>query len=242
MRAELGLLYYSQVSQTTHSEASAQAQTPARVTSTLRVDLRFDTIGEFVNNDFLDLSAGGAFLRTDQARPVGTLFALQLQLADRGFFLSGRVTRCVGGGRTGGQPGLGIEFTGVSRAAAAELAAVAGADGAAPASRPAALGGRLEQLGLSSLIVMLEMERKQGVVRVRNDADARVGQLHFRNGNIVGATIGEDKGVDCVFEMMFWEKGSFAFNPQVVNTPDTIRSSPTSLLIEGARLADERNR
>lgn len=127
--------------------------------------------------------------------------------------------------------------------------APAGEGQAAPkASKPkrkTALNGRLEQLGLSSLIVMMEMERKGGVLALNNAEDKRVGRIFIRKGQIVHAKIDKNPDMDgktCIYEMMKWERGRFAFSAMEVDMEDTIQASPTALLMEGARLIDEANR
>ena len=109
----------------------------------------------------------------------------------------------------------------------------------------AGFDGRLEQLGLSSLIVMMEMERKDGVLALSNAEDKRVGRIFIRKGQIVHSRIDKNKELDgkqCIYEMMQWEKGRFAFSAMEVDMEDTVGASPTALLMEGARLIDEANR
>jgi len=100
-------------------------------------------------------------------------------------------------------------------------------------------------LGLSSLIVMMEMERKGGVLALHNAEDKRIGRIFIRKGMIVHAKIDKNPelgGKECIYEMMRWERGRFAFSAMEVDMEDTIQASPTALLMEGARLIDEGNR
>jgi hypothetical protein len=111
--------------------------------------------------------------------------------------------------------------------------------------RTTALGGRLEQLGLSSLLVMMEMERKDGVLTLEENDDAGIGRIFLRRGQVVCAKIDEQTslgGRECVYEMLQWRKGRFSFNAMEVDMEDTVNSSTTHLLMEGARLIDEANR
>ncbi len=111
--------------------------------------------------------------------------------------------------------------------------------------RQTALNGRLEQLGLSSLLVMMEMERKDGVLSVKNRQGGAVGRIFLRQGHVVSAKLdGLDAlgGKDCVYEMLSWVAGTFSFSATKVDMEDTIQSSTTHLLMEGARLIDEANR
>jgi hypothetical protein len=108
------------------------------------------------------------------------------------------------------------------------------------------LSGRLEQLGLSSLLVMMEMERKDGVLQLQNSADKKVGRIFIRKGQVIQARIEKDTvtrdGAHCVYHMLCWDKGRFHFTAMDIEMEDLVRTSTTSLLMEGARLIDEANR
>lgn len=112
------------------------------------------------------------------------------------------------------------------------------------ARRATALSGKLEQLGLSSLLVMMEMERKQGVLSISSDDDA-IGRVHLRGGQVVQAEIDgrpELPGKECVYRMLGWKSGTFSFSATTVDVEDSVQASTTHLLMEGARLIDEAGR
>nr|WP_255216417.1 DUF4388 domain-containing protein [Pseudenhygromyxa sp. WMMC2535] len=108
------------------------------------------------------------------------------------------------------------------------------------------LSGRLEQLGLSSLLVMMEMERKDGVLQLQHAADKQIGRIFIRKGQVINAKIDKDAedrdGPNSVYHMLTWDKGRFHFTAMEVDMEDKIQTSTTSLLMEGARLIDEANR
>lgn len=110
-----------------------------------------------------------------------------------------------------------------------------------PRPPPITLQGRLRELALPSLLALLEMERKSGIL-VLQRAEA-VGQLWLRAGQVLAAgTVGQGsprRGVDVVYELMCWADGRFDFIAAEVEMEDEIRSSTTHLLMEGARRADE---
>ncbi len=107
----------------------------------------------------------------------------------------------------------------------------------------AGVHGSLDQLGLSSLLVMLEMEKKSGILRLtRND---EVAQLYFHSGRVIKAVLegkDEPKGAKAVFHVLSWTTGHFGFTQQTIDQPDEVNSSTTHLLMEGARRMDEANR
>jgi CheY-like chemotaxis protein len=108
------------------------------------------------------------------------------------------------------------------------------------------LSGRLEQLGLSSLLVMMEMERKDGVLQLQNSTDKKVGRIFIRKGQVIQARIDKDdverNGAHSVYHMLTWSKGRFHFTAMDIEMEDLVHASTTSLLMEGARLIDESNR
>jgi CheY-like chemotaxis protein len=111
--------------------------------------------------------------------------------------------------------------------------------------RSTALNGRLEQLGLSSLLVMMEMERKDGVLTLKDGKSGVIGRIFLRRGQVVCARLDDEAGTgdkQCVYEMLVWRGGTFSFNAMEVDMEDTVQSSTTHLLMEGARLIDEANR
>ena len=118
--------------------------------------------------------------------------------------------------------------------------------------------GRLEQVGVSALLTLLEMERKTGeLVVVRDaglggDADREPGptaRVYLRRGRVICARLegatgpGADRrNEDCVYFLLQWSAGSFEFRAGKVDVPDEIAASTTHLLMEGARRVDESGR
>lgn len=110
--------------------------------------------------------------------------------------------------------------------------------------RTTALNGRLEQLQLSSLLVMMEMERKDGILSLKDSRTGTVGRIFLRGGQVIAAKLSKSNmaGKESVYEMLSWKAGTFSFNATEVDMEDEIKSSTTHLLMEGARLIDEANR
>ena len=100
--------------------------------------------------------------------------------------------------------------------------------------------GDLSQLGVSSVLTVMEMERKSGVVVLRSQR--RTGRVFMRDGRVLAASFDEDasvRGADAVFEMLTWKEGLFHFTSLEVDMVDQIGTSTTHLLMEGARRIDE---
>jgi CheY-like chemotaxis protein len=117
----------------------------------------------------------------------------------------------------------------------------------APTAKPAGIHGTLEQLGLSSLLVIVEMERKSGILRL--ERPGATGRIFAREGRVIAARIeGEaapkdgKKGAHAVYHLLTWSSGRFDFSVVDVDMEDEVQSTTTNLLMEGARLIDEANR
>ena len=102
------------------------------------------------------------------------------------------------------------------------------------------LAGDLAQVGLSTLLVLIEMERKTGLLKLRGPNE-RPGEIILREGKVIDARLhhGPSSGAECVYAMLTWTAGKFEFNARAVDGTDKIQLPTTHLLMEGARLMDE---
>ncbi|HET7499428.1 MAG TPA: response regulator [Kofleriaceae bacterium] len=103
------------------------------------------------------------------------------------------------------------------------------------------LRGDLAQVGLSSLLILIEMERKTGLLQLRAPGGPSA-QVLVRDGKVVHARLDEvDEPVDaeCVYYLLTWAVGEFEFVMCLVEGSDRVNVSTTHLLMEGARLMDE---
>lgn len=110
-------------------------------------------------------------------------------------------------------------------------------------TKPVGIHGNLEQLGLSSLLVMVEMERKSGILRIERP-DCK-GRIFVKSGRVIAARCegkvadNAKKGADAVYFMLTWAAGRFDFSVVDVDMEDEVQATTTHLLMEGARLIDE---
>lgn len=104
------------------------------------------------------------------------------------------------------------------------------------------LRGDLTQVGLSSLLVLIEMERKTGLLQVRAPNNGPSAQILVREGKVVHARLDDTEepvDAECVYYLLTWGAGEFEFVACVVEGVDRVNASTTHLLMEGARLMDE---
>ena len=105
-----------------------------------------------------------------------------------------------------------------------------------------ALRGSLTSFGLSSLLMVVELERMSGLVTLHGPIGT--GRVAIREGRVLRARIDGDKGAQdahAIYQMLQWAKGTFAFEAGEVGGEDRIERSTSFLLMEGARMVDERS-
>ena len=114
----------------------------------------------------------------------------------------------------------------------------------APPKGAQGLRGHLEQIGLSSLLVLLEMERKSGLLVVSRDEPAERVRVYLAEGKVVAAQSddGALRNADAVYRVIGWQRGRFEFNTFLVEMRDEVEASTTGLLMEAARRLDESQR
>jgi DNA-binding response OmpR family regulator len=117
---------------------------------------------------------------------------------------------------------------------------------AAAGARAPGIQGTLDQLGLSSLLIVLEMERKSGVLVLSRPAETpqtlETGRVFIRSGRVARVRIDgkpTPKNHHAVYHMLTWTEGTFEFSALEVDMEDEVKTSTTALLMEGARRIDE---
>jgi two-component system, OmpR family, response regulator len=106
-----------------------------------------------------------------------------------------------------------------------------------------ALRGDLAQMSVATVLTVLEMEQRSGVLKVRNEAD-RQAEIHTIEGGLV-ATVLDGKGADLIAalrEVLAWKSGRFWFRPSDVVATPAERHRIGAVLIEAMRLDDEARR
>ena len=103
------------------------------------------------------------------------------------------------------------------------------------------LSGSLKQIGLSSVLSMINLEQKTGILILDNVSKTKKVKAFIVKGEIFKA---ESEGTEfineeAIYDALTWKGGKFAFYYQDVDIEDEINAPITSILLEGARLIDE---
>jgi DNA-binding response OmpR family regulator len=99
--------------------------------------------------------------------------------------------------------------------------------------------GRLEDLSLTELIQVLSLEKRSGILELRNE-NALSGRVYFRDGQVTQATTASLQAEEALYKMMSWQKGRFAMRFMPVEDTDQIGVSNMGLLLQGATRMEQR--
>ncbi len=104
---------------------------------------------------------------------------------------------------------------------------------------PSALSGDLEELSFSTILTVLEMERRSGVLTV--EGARQTATVELASGAAVQATLaGTDVSPIAVLRRVLrWKTGRFTFRAGQAALPPDARGSIGALLLEAAALEDE---
>jgi two-component system OmpR family response regulator len=104
-----------------------------------------------------------------------------------------------------------------------------------------ALRGELSEISLASVLTVLEMEHKTGLLLVERGSES--GRIFIREGRVIRAAVDPAAltGAAAVYALLFWPEGAFDFLTGDVGGVDEVQTSTTFLLMEGARRFDEAN-
>jgi CheY-like chemotaxis protein len=101
--------------------------------------------------------------------------------------------------------------------------------------------GLLEQVGLPSVLTMLDLERKTGVLEIGRTEPAEKGRIFLSGGAVVHSNLDGNamKDKDAVYYLLGWTGGTFEFTECAVDMADQVNQPTMHLLMEGARRLDE---
>lgn len=102
------------------------------------------------------------------------------------------------------------------------------------------LRGELDKVGLPTLLTILDMEKRGGILILQKGK--QLGRLFLRDGRVIRAQIeGQHRqcGADAVMKLFAWNGGVFELWQADVIGPDEIQRSTNFLLMEAARRLDE---
>lgn len=107
-------------------------------------------------------------------------------------------------------------------------------------SARAILRGDLNKVGLSTLLTIVDMERRSGIFVLQRGR--QLGRLHVREGRVLRASIEGSRrhsGEQAIYQMLTWADGQFELWTAEVEDRDEIGRGTAYLLMEGMRRIDE---
>lgn len=113
-------------------------------------------------------------------------------------------------------------------------------DGAKRNKKGRGVSGSLEEMALPDVVQVLYHSRKSGKLLITSGANR--GEVSFSDGQVCDASFGAKRHEEAFYEMLALTSGHFELDPDFRATESVIKMSPESLLLEGMRRLDERNR
>ena len=105
--------------------------------------------------------------------------------------------------------------------------------------------GTLDEVGISTLLSIFEVERVGGILTVTNSDTGQIGRIYLRGGQILRARMqGTEvpKNSEAIYAVLRWSAGHFAFRSAYIAGDNETGASSMHLLIEGARRLDDETR
>jgi response regulator RpfG family c-di-GMP phosphodiesterase len=99
------------------------------------------------------------------------------------------------------------------------------------------VSGSLREMGLPDIVQVLFHGRKTGRLNVRSGG--KNGEIHFLEGAVANALMGEVAGKDAFYALLRFVEGEFALDPSFTPPKRVIAESSEALLLEGMRRMDE---
>lgn len=204
-----------------------------------RVPARLQTTHVHLEGRTRDLSETGVLISADGSDlPLGNPIELELQhpVSGERILVRGKVARHIQ--TEGTVAAVGVTFdTPAERSS--ELQEFVRDVKRAEAERAAAgITGRIEELGMASLIQMLGQSSPHGTLTANLGSEEAT--IAFESGAIRYALLGSLRGVKALARMLQWNAGTFSFHAQIDAMPDESAPLPLQVaLLEAARQLDE---
>jgi len=113
-----------------------------------------------------------------------------------------------------------------------------------PSSRGSALKGDLSLIALSTVLTLLELERRTGHLKIAAD-DGRGARIELVDGTLATAELNGSAAepTELLRELLRWKKGKFSFKAELGRPASVLdRKNVGGLLLEAMRLEDEAER
>jgi predicted regulator of Ras-like GTPase activity (Roadblock/LC7/MglB family) len=98
--------------------------------------------------------------------------------------------------------------------------------------------GNLSDMSVADLIQHASQDGKRA--RLWLEREGQQAEIYFQAGQVTHAVSSDLTGEPAVFALLEWESGQFRLDPEVEASERTVTRSTAGLLLEGARLQDER--
>jgi len=100
------------------------------------------------------------------------------------------------------------------------------------------LRGKLDSVSIASIIQLCNQDQKNGILQISKNEN-KIGEIFFKNGEIIAARIGKLKGIDAFKKIFNLKEGDFVFLIKNFDIKPEIDVSCEFLLLEAMSKQDE---
>ncbi|MBT8763742.1 DUF4388 domain-containing protein [Desulfohalobiaceae bacterium Ax17] len=100
------------------------------------------------------------------------------------------------------------------------------------------LRGKIESVSIASIIQLCNQDKKNGILQI-SKKENKIGEIYFKNGEIIAARIGELKSIEAFKKIFNLKEGDFVFLIKNFDIKPEIEVSCEFLLLEAMSKQDE---
>jgi CheY-like chemotaxis protein len=99
--------------------------------------------------------------------------------------------------------------------------------------------GNLSQTAWTDIFQLIELNYKTGELLFLSPEEEYIGKTYFNDGRLFNAKVGRFEGEEAFYALMSVGKGFFEFFSKIIHASPLIKSSNTSILLQGSRMVEE---
>jgi DNA-binding response OmpR family regulator len=99
--------------------------------------------------------------------------------------------------------------------------------------------GNLSQTAWTDIFQLIELNYKTGELLFLSPEEEQIGKIYFNDGRLVNAKAGYFEGEEAFYALLSLKEGFFEFFNKTINVSPLIKTSNTSLLMQGSRMVED---
>lgn len=100
-------------------------------------------------------------------------------------------------------------------------------------------GGIMNEVSPPVFMQLMEMDARTCTIRILDNLSDRGGILHFNQGELYDARVGEVSGMDAAHQIFSWDRTTIFINNECTKTENRINSNLGSIIMQAVGMKDE---